>query len=118
MTPSPPLAGPAADPVPPVDAAFFAEVIVRARTSRKLSQDALAQLCGVPQPAVARWERGKGLIQCATIAKVASALQIPVGVLLYPLSAAAFTAHYGAQLKHRRPKKKPKGGLPRGKRSS
>lgn len=61
---------------------FFSQVIRDVREERQLSQEEFARLCGVTQPAVVKWERGRPLAE-ATLTKVASALGLPIEALLY-----------------------------------
>jgi len=68
-------------------AAFIADIAVSIQTKRKvigLTQKELADKLGVSQAMVSRWENGEENFTAATLAKISSALNIP---LCNPLSA-------------------------------
>lgn len=61
---------------------LFPEVLRRARERAGLSQEALADLCGVSQAAVSQWESQRRAVQENTLAKVAGALDLTVSFML------------------------------------
>lgn len=79
---------------------LFSAVIREARTARELTQDQFAELCGVSQPAVVKWERGNPVAE-VTLLKVAGALKLPLEALLFP----AVMKGYREFQRHQRRKK-------------
>lgn len=57
------------------------ETIARHMTRRKMSQRALADLSGVPQPNISDWLAGRAEIRTDTLEKLAGALGLEVRVV-------------------------------------
>jgi transcriptional regulator with XRE-family HTH domain len=59
--------------------------IKRYRLAQNLTQEALANLCGIHPVELARAERGTRDMRVSTVVKIANGLQIPAGDLLQGL---------------------------------
>src|SRR5215471_3790173 len=68
---------------------YLAQNIRQLRQSRNLSQEQLARLSGVPRPTWSNLESGAANPTVAVLAKVVSALQVPVEELISPPKAQA-----------------------------
>jgi transcriptional regulator with XRE-family HTH domain len=82
---------------------FFSQVIRDVRSARGLTQDEFAKVCGVTQPAVVKWERGRPLAE-ATLGRIAERLGLTLAALLYPNVAKGYR-----EFEKRRKKRKERG---------
>ena len=63
----------------------FGAIVRKRRTDLNLSQNALAEMLGVSQPSVARWEADQAFPKTPELGPLATALQVSLEVLLAPL---------------------------------
>jgi transcriptional regulator with XRE-family HTH domain len=65
-------------------AGYIAQNVRQLRQSRNLTQEQLARLSGVPRPTWSNLESGAANPTVSVLAKVATALQVPVEELISP----------------------------------
>src|SRR5262245_38969265 len=70
-------------------ASYIAENVKQLRQNRKLSQEQLSRLSGVPRPTWSNLESGTANPTVAVLIKVATALQVPIEELISPPKAVA-----------------------------
>lgn len=90
-------------------AAHIAQNIRQLRQSRNLTQDQLARISGVPRPTWSNLESGSSNPTVSVLARIASALQVPIEELisppkalakLYPASSLPKKQRGGVQIRH------------------